>query len=65
MGLFLVPESVFGSSFWKTLLKLIKKLLGVFVVVYSYRFSFKKNLVCVNFNNFKVNLKQTIPSCLR
>lgn len=58
MGLFLVPESIFGSSFWTTLLKLIKKLLGVFVIVYSYTFSFKKNLVCLNFNNFKVNLKQ-------
>ena len=58
VGLFLVPGSIFGISFWTTLLKLIKKLLGVFVMVYSYTFSFKKNLVCLNFNNFKENLKQ-------
>ena len=60
MGLFLVPGSIFGISFWTTLLKLIKKLLGVFVIVYSYTFSFKTNLVCLNFNNLKIkaNLKQ-------
>lgn len=42
MGLFLVPESIFDSSLQTTLLKLIKKLLGTFVIVYSNTFSFKQ-----------------------
>lgn len=54
-------KNVFGSSLYTTLLKLIKKLLDIFVMVHlnvvELLFHLRKKLVCLNFSNSKVNSK--------